>query len=99
MMRAFGHDASQPDAEWFNSLKQPQTGISCCDVADCRAYDNSEIRITDGIYHVLHRGEWLDVPAGKIVERPDNPTGHFVACVHDFGDTALVLCAVKGTGT
>jgi hypothetical protein len=97
---AHGHEANQPDAAWFNSLQQPHSGIHCCGDADCRAYDErSEVRINDGIYAILYKGEWLPIAESKFLERADNPTGHLVACVHDVADTGFVLCAVKATGT
>jgi len=98
---AYGHEANESEASWFNSLRNPNTGILCCLVHDCRAYDErTEVRIEGGLYAVLHNGIWLQVPASKIIERADNPTGHFVACVHDIGGyDAVVLCAVKGTST
>lgn len=97
--QAFGHDASEPDAAWFNSLEQPQTHINCCGSDhDCRAYDDADVAIRDGVYYVHFRQEWLEVPKARMVDRTDNPTGHFVACVHDMGAGPLVLCAVRGTG-
>ena len=96
---AHGHEANQPDAAWFNSLQQPNSSIHCCGEADCRAYDErTEVRINDGVYAIFHKGEWLPIEAKRFIET-SNPTGHFVACVHDIGDTGYVLCAVKGTGT
>src|ERR1044072_1180791 len=98
-LSAHSHEANEPEAPWFNSLRQPQSGVQCCSMHDCRAYDErTEVRIENGVYAVLHNGEWLQVPASKIIERFDNPTGHFVACVYDLGGSggALVLCAVKG---
>ena len=101
LFAAYGHDASEADAEWFNSLHQPGTGIECCgSTHDCRAYDErTEVQITEGIYHVRHDGEWVEIPANRIIENVANPTGSFVACIHGHAGTTWVLCAVKGTGT
>ena len=32
-------DADMSLAPWFQSLKQPGTGMSCCSMADCRPAD------------------------------------------------------------
>lgn len=97
---ALGHDANEPDAAWFNSLEQPQTHINCCGSdKDCRAYDDADVDLHDGEFWVRYKNEWLPVPKEKLIDRYDNPTGHFVACVHEMDMGPLVLCAVRGMGT
>jgi hypothetical protein len=93
---AHGHEASEPEAAWFNSLRQPATGMECCQSThDCREYDErTEVRIENGVYALLHRGEWLPVPEVRFIDRADNPTGHLVACVHDFGFGGGLWCSV-----
>jgi hypothetical protein len=71
------HAAPPPDADpamapWFNSLRQPGSGISCCSIADCRPVD---YRTVDNHYEAFIEGEWRAVPPEKVITRADNPTG------------------------
>ena len=34
-----GADPNSPIGQWFQSLKQPGSGASCCSIADCRPVD------------------------------------------------------------
>ena len=83
-------------APWFESLKQPGTGASCCSIADCRTVDFRQDR--DG-YEVLIDGRWkisipfwLRVPPNRIIDRIDNPTNRAVVC---FTPEAGILCFVR----
>src|SRR5450755_1762774 len=83
-------------APWFESLKQPGTGASCCSIADCRTVEFRQDR--DG-YEVLIDGRWkmsipfwLRVPPKRIIDRSDNPTNHGVVC---FTPEAGILCFVR----
>ena len=80
---------------WFNSLKQPGTGAGCCAIADCRA---AEVRRDSEGYEVKvdHRWHlssmfWLRVPANRILDARDNPTGQPVLC---YTPEAGILCFV-----
>jgi hypothetical protein len=64
-------------APWFQSLRQPGTGVSCCSIADCRQTD---YRTNGDAYEALIDGEWLVVPSEKVLHRVDNPTGRAVVC-------------------
>jgi hypothetical protein len=81
---------------WFESLKQPGTGASCCSIADCRTVESRQDR--DG-YEVLIDGRWkmsvpfwLRVPPNRIINRIDNPTNRGVVC---FTPEAGILCFVR----
>ena len=83
-------------APWFESLKQPGTGASCCSIADCRTVEFRQDR--DG-YEVLIDGRWkmsipfwLRVPPNRIIDRIDNPTNRAVVC---FTPEAGILCFVR----
>ena len=83
-------------APWFESLKQPGTGASCCSIADCRTVEFRQDR--DG-YEVLIDGRWkmsipfwLRVPPNRIIDRTDNPTNRGVVC---FTPEAGILCFVR----
>jgi hypothetical protein len=80
---------------WFNSLKQPGTGAGCCSIADCRP---AEVRRDSQGYEVKidHRWHassmfWLRVPANRILDERNNPTGQAVLC---YTPEAGILCFV-----
>lgn len=64
-------------APWFQGLRQPGTGVSCCSMADCRATDYRPG--ADG-YEALIEGEWMPVPPDRVLHRVDNPIGRAVVC-------------------
>ena len=88
-------------APWYQSLRQPQTNLSCCDRADCRTV---QYRIMDGHFQAFIGNEfarwqnpphtWVDVPEGSVLHRHDNPTGEGVACWAG----AKIICFIEGTG-
>jgi hypothetical protein len=57
--------------EWFKSLRQPQTGMSCCDESDCRRLAREDVEIRDGDYWVFNHGRWAKVDEDKILHRPN----------------------------
>jgi hypothetical protein len=86
---------------WFRSLRTPQTGQSCCGVADCRRV---QYRIVHDHFQAYIGGEfprwqspphaWVDVPETSVLHRHDNPTGEAVAC----WASGAVVCFVEGQG-
>jgi hypothetical protein len=80
-------------APWFQGLRQPGTGISCCSMADCRQTD---FRIAGSHYEALVEGEWREVPRDKILDRTDNPTGRAVVCYTPAGG---IMCFIRGPET
>ena len=95
-------DADPNLAPWFRSLRQPNTGISCCDRSDCREV---QYRIVNGHYQAFIGGEfsrwqnppyqWMDVPESSVLHRHDNPTGEGVACWAG----GAIICFIEGNGT
>lgn len=87
-------------APWYQSLTNPHTGGSCCDIADCRILP---VRILDGHYEVDYNGSWRVVPSDVVSARPDNPTGNYVTCVRDFHGDGVYLpqidCFILSPGT
>ena len=65
---------------WFESLKEPGTGIGCCSEADCHILTADELKQTKDGYQVRVRNLWIKVPPDKILEHQWNPTGGVVAC-------------------
>jgi hypothetical protein len=53
-------------AAWFQSLRQPQTGMSCCSLADCHAA-TADWR-GDGWWAKVD-GEWMPVPKSKLLKK------------------------------
>lgn len=80
-------------APWFQSLQRPDTGGSCCSIADCRAVD---YRVSRESYEVMLEGEWRRVPPEKILQRIANPTGRAVVC---WTPQLGILCFVRATET
>jgi len=91
--------ASPPDnadatlAPWFQSLRQPGTGISCCSMADCRV---TEYR-TNGVgYEAFIDDKWLAVPPDRVLQHTDNPTGRAIVC---YMPGRGILCFVRPAET
>lgn len=71
--------------DWFNSLRQPDTQISCCGPADAVEADQYEVHpdgsvtamVTGGRGYVPD-GTVVHVPPGKVVVGRENPTGHSI---------------------
>src|SRR6266852_2637035 len=69
-------------SDWFKSLKQPETQMSCCSVADCR---RMPYHIQDGHYEVDIEGFRYVVPDGTVLQGVDNPTDQSVVCYSLLG--------------
>jgi hypothetical protein len=80
-------------APWFQGLRQPGTGMSCCSIADCRQTD---FRIAGSHYEAMVDGVWHQVPADKVLEQAYNPTGHAVVC---YTPTRGIMCFIRGPET
>src|SRR5260370_2902826 len=53
-------------APWFQSLRQPETGMSCCAIADCRP---TEYRTVGVDYECWVANRWMPLPAPKLLRR------------------------------
>jgi hypothetical protein len=78
-------------AQWFQGLQQPDTGVSCCSIADCRPVDS---RVGPAGYEVFLDDEWQPVPREKILQGKQNPLGRAVVC---RSQAMGILCFVRGT--
>jgi len=90
--------APPPDADpalspWFQSLKQPDNGVSCCSAADCRPAD---FRTSGDGYEVWIDNRWQPVPPEKILQRADNPIGQAIVC---WTKKLGILCFVRAPET
>jgi hypothetical protein len=79
-------------APWFEDLRQPGTGHSCCSIADCRTVD---ARVVQDHYEAFIDDRWMVVPPDKILRRYDNPTGRAVVC---WTPALGIMCFVQGPG-
>lgn len=98
------HDADHSRDAWFESLRQPGSGASCCNLADCHEVPDGEYRVRDGHYEfhytrsvfgVMADESWVVVPDDKWLRGKDNPTGTLVVCGMDGGRGFAVWCAVE----
>jgi hypothetical protein len=81
-------------APWFESLKQPGTGIPCCSIADCRPV---EYRLATDGYEALLDARWVRVPDDKILRGMSNPLARGVVCRSPISGT--ILCFVPANET
>lgn len=87
-------------APFFHGLKQPDTGMSCCDVSDCRPVN---IRVHENRLQVFidrksfsgGTDAWVDVPPEKMLKPRPNPTGQPIAC---WSELYGVMCFLNGAG-
>lgn len=89
---------------WFDSLKQPGTGVGCCSESDCKILAADQWRTTKDGYQIRVSTMWVDVPPDKILDRQPNPTGSAVACYRqDYGppdpSRVFIYCFVRSTET
>lgn len=88
---AAGDYPPSPLSDWYKSLRQPGTGISCCDISDCRPV---EARTSGEGWEFDASGRWVAVPSTKVIQNKPNPTGRAVACYVGAGDTVVLFCFV-----
>jgi len=50
---------------WFESLKQPGSGLSCCDISDCRRTEAEWRGGNDGKWWATVNGIWTPIPHDK----------------------------------
>src|SRR4051812_10019435 len=60
-MHGNGHDKLH---HWYKTLRQPDSGYSCCDNKDCRP---TTARRQGEFLEVLVDGEWMKVPSRTIL--------------------------------
>jgi hypothetical protein len=69
--------AANERRDWFDSLRQPGSGKSCCDIADCVRTD-ADWR--NGGWWVEMRGHWVPVPPSAIVRDTASIDGSAYVC-------------------
>lgn len=93
-----GTDLNSPTSKWFESLKQPGTGIGCCSISDCRPVDSDQD--ADGTFIAIIEKKQVKIPKDKVL-LTRNPIGKAVACYTIYWDPPEVehiniLCFVPG---
>lgn len=76
--------------KWYMELRQPNSGVSCCDDRDCRptrAYVDE-----DGAWRAQLNGSWIKVPGDAVLQTPA-PDGNSHICANEAG---TILCFVGG---
>lgn len=87
--------AGEPDrATWFKSLTQPDTGLNCCDIADCgeakATFQRGQWWVTQVIGRrppefaepfTIYEGPALPVNPHKILTEPPSIDGRAYACI------------------
>ena len=86
-------DADPALSPWFQSLRQPENGVSCCSMADCRPAD---FRTSATGYEVWIEDRWQPVPPEKVLQRTDNPVGRAIVC---WTKQLGILCFVRAPET
>jgi hypothetical protein len=79
---------------WFEALKQPGTGNSCCSIADCRP---TEYRLSADGYEAHLDQQWVRVPGDKVVHPGSNPIGRAIVCRSPVNGG--ILCFVPASET
>jgi hypothetical protein len=55
----------QDKGDWFENLRQPKTGYSCCSIADCA---KAEADFREGQWWAIVSGQWTPIPPDKELE-------------------------------
>lgn len=90
---ALGHEGDAELDAWYRSLTQPGTGMSCCNLMDCKP---TPYRMTLDGYMVPIDGGWQKVPPEVVIHNKVNPTSEGVLC---HSPTRGILCFVPGPET
>jgi len=94
-MHGVGHDALH---HWYETLRQPGNGASCCNNQDCRP---TRSRLVEGGgVQVELDGVWTPVPPGKILNVP-SPDLQSHVCAPKAGSLfpkGHIYCVVLGSG-
>ena len=79
---------------WFESLKQPGSGVSCCSIADCRPV---EYRLVADGYEAYLDAKWVHVPGDRVLHGTSNPMARGIVCRSPISGT--ILCFVPASET
>ncbi len=74
--------------QWLETLSQPTTGVSCCDISDCKA---TSAEWKAGQWWADVQGEKTPIPAEKVIVKTPSPTGEAFVCA---GYARRIYCFV-----
>ena len=80
---------------WYRTLRQPGTGASCCNEADCRP---TSVRTRHDVIEVMVDGEWTVVPPSKILRVTPPDLNTHVCAPRGPWKTKPIHCVVLGFG-
>jgi hypothetical protein len=92
-----GHrgDGHAENHDWYQDLKQPETGYSCCNgdatSGDCRP--TRAYLTEDGTWRALLDGKWVNVPP-RVVLQQMAPDGRSHVCANRTG---TIFCFLAGS--
>ena len=88
----------QSRQDWFQSLFEPGTDSSCCDVADC---ERTTAAWRKGGWTAVVQGRWRSIPKASILRAPHSIDGETYVCssheadsVGDGGRLPRIYCFV-----
>ena len=89
-----GHDYLHA---WYETLKQPGSGMSCCNNQDCRPTSS---RVVGENVQVEVDGEWTTVPPDKILNAQAPDLGAHVCApkASSLYPKGYVFCVILGNG-
>lgn len=76
--------------DWYNGLRHPSSGASCCDQRDCRP--TRAFVDDDGNWRAQLNGRWVKVPKHAVLNTRA-PDGNSHICANEAG---IILCFVGG---
>jgi len=78
---------------WFKSLRQPATGLSCCDISDCK---RTEARWEGNGWVAVVRGVDRSIPGERVLQSPRSLDGDAYVCASEGGkaETATIYCFI-----
>lgn len=67
----------QDRGAWFQSLKQPGSNLSCCDISDCR---QTKAEWREGQWFAMVEEKWMPVPPERVLLKPHSIDGEAYVC-------------------
>lgn len=80
--------------ELYKSLKQPGTGVSCCNNMDCRPAPH---RMTATGVEFFVAGRWIMPPADKLIEHEMTAQSHWCG-IGEGSASPITFCAIVPRG-
>lgn len=84
------HALAEDRAAWLKSLRQPVTGMSCCDISDCNRTD-AEWR--QGQWWAMLNGKWVVVPRETLLDKTSIDGDAYICA----GRTGTIYCFIPPT--